>query len=122
MNVLGNILWFILGGFITAVMYFLAGLLLCCTIIGIPFGVQLFKFGVFALMPFGHEVTENEGASGCLNMGFNILWILMGWWEVAIVHAVFGLIFCITIVGIPFGVQHFKIAGYTLIPFGRTIK
>jgi len=120
MSFLGNILWFILGGFITAALYFLAGLLMCITIIGIPFGVQLFKFGVFALMPFGHEVSTKD-SSGCLTMVFNVLWILCGWWEIAIVHAVCGLIFCITIVGIPFGVQHFKIAMYSLLPFGRTI-
>jgi len=120
MNLLGNIFWFILGGFITAVLYFLAGLLMCITIIGIPFGVQLFKFALFALMPFGHEVTTKSDA-GCLSMGFNVIWILCGWWEIAIVHAVFGLIFCITIIGIPLGVQHFKIAGYSLMPFGRTI-
>lgn len=121
MNTLGNILWFILGGFITSVMYFIAGLLLCITIVGIPFGVQLFKFGVFSLMPFGHEVTTKE-SSGCLSLVFNVIWILCGWWEIAIVHVVFGLLLCITIVGISFGVQHFKIAGYSLFPFGRTIN
>lgn len=104
-------------------LYFVAGLLLCITIIGIPFGVQLFKFGVFSLMPFGHEVTAGTGAvSGCLPIVFNVLWIIFGWWEIAIVHAVFGLLLCITIIGIPFGVQHFKIAGFTLLPFGRTIS
>jgi len=123
MNFLGNILWLILGGLLTAMLYFVAGLLLCITIIGIPFGVQLFKFGVFSLMPFGHEVTAGTGAvSGCLPIVFNVLWIIFGWWEIAIVHAVFGLLLCITIIGIPFGVQHFKIAGFTLLPFGRTIS
>jgi len=119
MNTLGNILWFILGGFLAAVIYFIAGLLMCITVIGIPFGVQLFKFGVFTLMPFGREVTSN-GNSGCLTLIFNVLWILCGWWEVALVHFVFGLVCCITIIGIPFGVQHFKIAGFALLPFGRT--
>jgi len=121
MNILGNICWFILGGFITALLYFVAGLLMCCTVIGIPFGTQLFKFGFFSLMPFGHQVTSKEN-SGCLSVGFNVLWVLFGWWEIAIIHAVFGLIFCITIVGIPFGIQHFKIAGLSLMPFGRTIS
>ncbi len=122
MNLIGNILWFFLGGFITAVMYFICGLVLCITIIGIPFGVQLFKFGIFSLMPFGHTVTEKPEFSGCLSIGFNLIWILFGWWEIAVVHAVFGLIFCITIIGIPFGIQHFKIALYSVLPFGRTIS
>jgi len=121
MNLLGNIIWFILGGFITAVMYFIAGLLMCVTVIGIPFGIQLFKFGVFALMPFGHEVTGSD-SPGCLTIVFNVIWILCGWWEIALVHAVFGLVFCITVIGIPLGVQHFRIAGFSLMPFGRTIS
>jgi len=121
MNFLGNIFWLVLGGMITAVLYFLAGLLMCATIIGIPFGVQLFKFGVFSLMPFGHNVVNAENSTGCLSIIFNVLWILFGWWEIALIHAVFGLVFCITIIGIPFGIQHFKIAGYSLLPFGRTI-
>lgn len=120
MSLLGNIIWLILGGFITAMMYFISGLIMCITIIGIPFGVQLFKFGVFALMPFGHSVKESS-SSGCLSIAFNVLWILLGWWEIALVHLVCGLIFCITIVGIPLGLQHFKIAGYSVFPFGRTI-
>jgi len=122
MNTLGNIIWLILGGFLSAILYFTAGLLMCITIIGIPFGVQLFKFGVFVLMPFGHEVTDSKDSSGCLSLVFNVLWILCGWWEIALIHAVSGLIFCITIIGIPFGVQHFKIALYSLLPFGRTIN
>jgi len=120
MNLIGNILWLILGGLVTAALYFIAGLLLCVTIIGIPFGVQLFKFAAFSLMPFGHEVTTKE-SSGCLSAVFNVVWIVCGWWEIAIVHAVCGLVFFVTIIGIPFGIQHFKIAGMSLLPFGRTI-
>jgi len=122
MNILGNILWLILGGVITALLYFVAGLLMCITIIGIPFGVQMFKFGIFSLMPFGHTVVESSQFSGCLCTIFNVLWIIGGWWEIAVVHAVFGGVLCLTIIGIPFGVQHFKIAMYSLLPFGRTIQ
>jgi len=121
MNFLGNILWLLLGGFITAVMYFAAGLVLCCTIIGIPFGIQLFKFGIFCLMPFGREVVNSQD-SGCLSTVMNVAWVLLGWWEIAAAHAVFGILCCVTIVGIPFGMQHFKIAGYSLLPFGREIN
>lgn len=121
MSTFGNILWFIFGGFITALWYWLGGLLLCITIIGIPFGVQLFKFGTFALMPFGHEMVP-DGQMGCLSIGFNVLWILFGWWEIALFHIFCGLLWCITIVGIPFGLQHFKLAIYSAMPFGKAIS
>ena len=122
MNVLGNIVWLILGGLLTAIMYWIAGLLLCCTIIGIPFGVQLLKIGLLALWPFGHELVPKSGNSaGCTSVIFNVLWILLGWWEVALTHITFGLILCCTIVGIPWGLQHFKLALASLLPFGKEI-
>lgn len=117
MSFLGNILWFILGGLLTAVMYFVAGLLMCITIIGIPFGLQLWKLGAFALHPFGHDV-ELARNTGCLCLGFNILWILCGWWETALVHLFFGVLCAVTIIGIPFALQHFKLAKMSLFPFG----
>ena len=121
MNILGNIIWFLLGGFLTAMMYFIGGLVMCITIIGIPFGVQIMKLGVLALWPFGKEVEMNP-TSGCLTTGFNVLWIIFGWWEIALTHLVFGAILCITIIGIPLGTQHFKLAKYSLFPFGCTIR
>lgn len=117
MNFLGNIIWFLLGGFLTSVMYVLGGLVMCLTIIGIPFGVKIMKLGVLAFWPFGKTVTMDP-ASGCLTTLFNILWVVFGWWEIALVHLVFGFILCITIIGIPFGKQHFKLARYSLVPFG----
>ena len=72
MNFLGNLIWLIMGGLITALMYWVAGVLLCLTIIGIPFGVQLFKIGNMVLWPFGHDLVPKENASGCLNIFFNI--------------------------------------------------
>lgn len=120
MNFIGNILWLILGGFLTGVMYYIAGLICCVTIIGIPFGVQLFKIGSYAFWPFGRDMTWKTGEPGCLSLIFNILWVTCGWWEIALVHLFCGLIFCITIVGIPFGLQHFKIAKNSLLPFGQT--
>lgn len=121
MNILGNIIWLILGGFITAMMYFFNGLLMCITIIGIPFGLQMFKFAGLSLWPFGREVRSNP-TSGCLTTGFNVLWIIFGWWEIALTHIIFGAVLCITIVGIPLGMQHFKLAKYSLFPFGCTIR
>lgn len=122
MNALGNIFWLLLGGIATSLLYFVAGLLMCVTIVGIPFGLQMFKIGAYALWPFGKELGDRPNEPSCLGMGFNILWILLGWWEIAILHALCGLVFCITIIGIPLGLAHFKIAIAALLPFGKEIR
>lgn len=122
MKILGNILWLICGGFLVAFFYYGIGLLLCITIIGIPFGVQLIKLGSYALWPFGHELVTGPNEPGCLSIVMNLIWILAGWWEIAIVHAFFGLLLCITIVGIPWGMQHFKMALAAIFPFGKEIR
>ena len=121
MKFLGNIAWLILGGFLVSVIYFIVGLIMCVTIIGIPFGVQLFKLGIYALWPFGHELVNGPNEPGCLSTVMNLLWILLGWWEIALTHLVFGLICCITIIGIPFGMQHFKMGIGAVFPFGKQI-
>ena len=121
MSFLWNILWFLLGGLIVALMYFAAGLLMCITIIGAPFGVQLFKLGALALFPFGKDVSF-EKEPGCLSIGFNALWIVCNWWEIALVHLVFGCICAITIIGIPFAKQHFKLMKMSFMPFGMSIN
>ena len=122
MNAIGNFFWLILGGIIIAFIYYIVGLIMCITIIGIPFGVQLFKLGTYALWPFGHQLVDGPNEPGCVSVVMNVIWILCGWWEIAVLHLVFGLIFCITVVGIPFGVQHFKMAIATVFPFGKVIK
>lgn len=122
MKSLGNIVWLLFGGIIVAVIYFLVGFLLCLTVIGIPFGVQLFKLGRYALWPFGHEIVRGENELGCANTLMNVLWFFLGCWEVALIHLVCGLVFCITIVGIPFGRQHFKMALMSVFPFGKEIQ
>ena len=121
MKLLGNVIWLIFGGLLVAAIYCLVGLILCVTIIGIPFGVQLFKLGIYALWPFGREVVNGPGQPGCLSTVMNLLWLLLGWWEIALVHAVFGLLLCITIVGIPWGIQHFRMALASIFPFGKEI-
>jgi uncharacterized membrane protein YccF (DUF307 family) len=122
MNFLGNLIWLIMGGLLTALMYWTAGLLMCITIIGIPFGVQLVKIGTLSLWPFGHDLTPIAGSeSSCLQIVFNVLWIVLGWWEIALTHLTFGLILCCTIVGIPWGIQHFKLAMASIIPFGKEV-
>ena len=121
MKFFGNLLWLILGGILIALIYYMVGLLMCITIIGIPFGVQLFKLGGYALWPFGHELVNGPGDPGCVSVLMNLIWILLGWWEIALIHLTCGLFFCITIVGIPWGMQHFKMAVGSIFPFGKVI-
>lgn len=121
MNFFGNIMWFILGGFIVSLCYFLVGAVFCLTIIGIPFGIQLLKIGLFALWPFGSEVVSDTNDGGCLAILMNVLWILFGGIEVATLHVGFGILCCLTIIGIPFGLQHFKMTLLALVPFGKKI-
>jgi uncharacterized membrane protein YccF (DUF307 family) len=120
MKLIGNILWLILGGLQTAFEYFIAGVALCITIIGIPFGLQAFKLGILMLWPFGSRVDLLPGQPGCLSTIMNILWLIAGL-PICLTHLLFGILLCITIIGIPFGLQHFKFAGIALTPFGRTI-
>ncbi|MBQ8071211.1 MAG: YccF domain-containing protein [Bacteroidales bacterium] len=122
MSFLGNILWLVLGGALVAGIYVIIGLLFCITIIGIPFGVQLLKLAGLALWPFGKDVKTKPGEPGCLSVVMNVLWILLGWWEIALVHLFFGILCCITIIGIPFGKQHFKLMLLGATPFGVTFQ
>ncbi|MBQ3148967.1 MAG: YccF domain-containing protein [Alistipes sp.] len=121
MNLIGNIIWVIFGGILLSLGYLFGGLVLCLTIVGIPFGVQIMKLGMFALWPFGGEVVQNKTPMGCLSILLNVLWIIFGGIEVAISHLTMGVIFCITIIGIPFGMQHFKLMVLALMPFGHTV-
>ena len=121
MKILGNIFWLILGGFAISVYYAIVGLLFCCTIVGIPFGLQLIKMAGFAFWPFGRQVVSGENDNGCLSIFMNILWILLGGIEIAFLHFGFGLVCCLTIIGIPFGLQHFKMGILAVIPFGKEI-
>lgn len=121
MNFLGNLLWILLGGLFVSLYYAIVGLAFCLTIVGIPFGVQLFKIAGFALCPFGRQVVPGTNDGGCLSILMNIIWIIFGGIEIALAHVVLGITFCITIIGIPFGRQHFKLAGLALTPFGKQI-
>lgn len=121
MSCLGNILWFIFGGVVVAIEYFIAGLALCLTIIGIPFGVQMFKLGIMSLTPFGQETVAAPSGTGCLYSIFNVLWMFTGGLCIAVTHFFLGIILCITIIGIPFGMQHFKLMKLALWPFGKDV-
>ncbi len=121
MNILGNLVWLIFGGIIIAIEYFIGSILLMITIVGIPFGIQTLKMSAMAIWPFGRETRVQSRASGCLYILMNILWLICGGLWIAITHFVFGAILCITIIGIPFGLQHFKLTAIALSPFGRDI-
>lgn len=127
LKLLGNILWLVLGGFGMAIGWFVCGLIMFVSIIGIPWGRSCFELGMLALWPFGREAVHRQalgqrdigtGKLGCVG---NVIWfVLSGLW-LAIGHAVLGVLFCITILGIPFGLQHFKLAGLALAPIGKTV-
>lgn len=119
MRILLNILWLILGGLLSALGWFITGLLWCITVIGIPVGLQCFKLASISLNPFGKEVISGGGAGSLL---LNIVWIIFGGLELAIGNALWGLLLCVTIVGIPFGLQFFKIARVALLPFGAEVE
>jgi uncharacterized membrane protein YccF (DUF307 family) len=122
MSLLGNLLWIVLGGGAALCLeYLLAGLILCVTIIGIPFGIQSIKLSLLALLPFGREVSQEPPTSGCLATVMNILWILVGGLWITLTHAIFGLLCAVTIIGIPFAKQHLKLAALALSPFGKTV-
>lgn len=118
MSAIGNILWFLFGGLIGGLCWVLAGLIFCVTIVGIPVGMQCFKMARLAFFPFGKEVVYGGGGFSFL---VNLIWILFFGWEMAIGYAVLGLLWCVTIVGIPVGRQCFKLAKLALMPFGAEV-
>ena len=117
MSFIGNIIWFIFGGFIAGLGYIIGGLALCITIIGIPLGLKAIGFGFTVMTPFGKAVQPTDGGDGCLALVFNIIWLLLFGWEIALVHIAAGLALGITIIGIPFAIQHFKLVPVALFPF-----
>ena len=122
MSFLGNLIWLIFGGFISGLGYLLGGLLTMLTIIGIPFGKEVMKIGVASMTPFGREIVESDGADNPLNMIFNIIWAILFGWEIAVSHFLHGLVLAITIIGLPFAKQHFKLIPLALFPFGKELR
>lgn len=119
-QVLGNVLWIIFGGLVSAIAWFLAGIVCCITIIGIPVGKQCFKFAKMVLCPFGKKIFYGNMGSGSIIL--NVIWVLLCGLELALSSVVMGITCCLTIVGIPFGLQHFKFAMLALTPFGAEIR
>ena len=122
MSLLGNLVFFIFGGFIIFLGYVLGGLILCLTIIGIPFGIQCFKLAGGVLAPFGQEVYETDPPGGALSLLLNIIWIILPGLELAIMHLFLAVFFAITIIGFPLAVQHMKLVKVALLPFGHVIR
>jgi uncharacterized membrane protein YccF (DUF307 family) len=118
MEFIGNLIWIICGGLLSAIGWWLAGLLWCITIVGIPVGLQCFKLSSISLNPFSKEIVDEGGVVSCL---LNIIWFFVSGLELAVGNLVIGCLLCITIVGIPFGLQFFKIARLALFPFGARV-
>ena len=118
MKFIGNLFWFIFGGIILGGSWTLAGVIWCCTIVGIPWGVQCFKFAKLCFFPFGKEVVLGGGAGSLI---LNLIWLGISGLALAGEALICGLLFCVTIVGIPFGKQCFKLAKLALMPFGASV-
>ncbi len=122
MNFIGNIIWLVFGGLLATLGYMVGGFVLCITIVGMPWGLQCFKIAGLVLWPFGRKVTSHANSLGCLNIFCNIIWLLCGGLYTAFIHVVFGILLFITIIGIPFARQHFKLVEISLMPFGKTVE
>jgi uncharacterized membrane protein YccF (DUF307 family) len=123
MSLIGNILWIFLGGGILLfALYLFGGIILCITIVGIPFGIQCIKLSILGLLPFGKEIQTTKSGHGVLSTLMNVIWIVFAGIEIAAIHFVFGLLWAVTIVGLPFAKQHLKLASLALTPFGHTYR
>ncbi len=122
MNLLLNIVWLIFGGFIVVIGYLIGSIILCITIIGIPFGIQCFKLAALAIAPFGREIREKEPPGGCLAIVMNVIWIILPGLELALFHLFMALLFAITIVGLPIATQHLKMTRLAILPFGFEVR
>ena len=122
MKTLANIVWWICGGFVAALGYFMGSFFLALSIIGIPFAMQTYKLGLLCLLPFGSRVIYTGSPTGCLRIVMNLIWFFGGGSWAWFMHFLFGLSLCVSIVGIPWGKQHFKMAGLALAPFGKDVE
>ncbi len=120
MKTIGNILWFVLSGLWLGISYIVAGLIACVTIIGIPFGIQAFKLAGYVMWPFGRELRSSEGHRFSKGV-MNVIWIIIGGIWLALEHLLLGVILCLTIIGIPFGIKNFSMAKLALFPFDYAV-
>jgi len=122
MSLLGNVVFFIFGGFAIFLGYVFGGILLCLTIIGIPFGFMCFRLAGGVIAPFGREVRETEPPGGPISLIMNIIWIILPGLELAVMHLLLAALFALTIIGIPLAVQHMKLVPIALMPFGHVMR
>jgi len=122
MSLFGNLVFFVFGGFLIFIGYVLGGILLCLTIIGIPFGLMCFRLAGSVIAPFGREVCDTEPPGGPVALIMNVIWIILPGLELAIMHLVLALFFAVTIIGFPIAVQHMKLVPMALLPFGHVMR
>ena len=120
MRLILNVLWLVLSGFWMFLGYLFAGVLMCLTVIGIPFGIAAFRIGVYALWPFGRRVVDKPTAGLGSAIG-NVLWLVLAGWWLALGHITTGIALCISIIGIPLGLASFKLVPVSLLPLGKEI-
>lgn len=120
MRTIGNVLWFLLAGLWLAIGYAVAGVVSFILIITIPFGIASFRLAGYVIWPFGRTVVWSRGAGAWAMIG-NVVWVIVVGWELALGHLLAGLLLCITIIGIPFGVASFKMVPLALFPLGRQV-
>jgi uncharacterized membrane protein YccF (DUF307 family) len=121
MSFLGNVIWLICGGLVSGIGYIVGGIVMCLTIIGIPFGYQSIKIGIATFAPFGTELVEYEDANARINLVLNVLWLVTVGWIIALHHLIWVVLLGITIIGIPFALQHLKLIPLALLPFGHDL-
>ncbi|MGA2954005.1 MAG: YccF domain-containing protein [Caulobacteraceae bacterium] len=121
-----NVLWFVLGGFAAGLAWMIDGCVLALTIVGLPWVPAVFRIGIFAFAPFGRHVVPREAlgeaGTGCLGALLNVVWFVFAGWYIALAHLIIGAAQAITLIGIPFAIQHFKLAGLALAPVGKTLR
>ncbi|SDP14481.1 Uncharacterized membrane protein YccF, DUF307 family [Klenkia soli] len=115
-----NLVWLVLHGWVLAVAYLVAGALACLTVVGIPFGIAAFRLAFFVVLPFGRTTVRDPGAGLASALG-NLVWFVVAGWWLALVHVLAGIAFCLTVIGIPFGVASFKLAAVGLFPLGKRV-
>ncbi|MFH8594326.1 YccF domain-containing protein [Streptomyces rimosus] len=120
MKLILNVIWLILSGLWMAIGYVVAGIICCVLIITIPFGIASFRIAGYALWPFGRTTVERRDAGAGSVIG-NVIWVIFAGWWLALGHIVTGLLLCVTIIGIPFGIANFKMVPISLLPLGREI-
>jgi uncharacterized membrane protein YccF (DUF307 family) len=122
MSLIGNLLWLIFGGLLSGLGYIVSGFLLCLTIVGIPFGLMSMRIGVATFAPFGKRVVDRPNANSALRIVFNIVWLVLFGWAIAVTHLAAALVLFVTIIGIPFAIQHLNLIPLALFPFGRDLR